>query len=647
MANSGSFTTTGYSDPGYPDRYIFSWNLSSQSIVNNTSTITWSLVGAGGASSGYYTGVKEKYVTVNGSTQSNSNLQNTYNGTVAFSGTTTIKHNADGSGSFSASAGGAFYYYGSYNSTGSGTWSLPNIARATTPTLSATSVTMGNSVTITLTPASSTFKHKLRFAFGGNSNATAGLSIGEGFSASGNTTVTFTPAKVLAMLIPNANSGVCTLTCYTYDANGTQIGSATNTTLTLNVPSYTPTATIALTGSGLLGGVYCQSKSKVTVKTTASSSHGATITGVSATINGESDGKTYTSLEFVSAILAKSGDHSVTVKITDSRGKTATVTSSVFTVYAYSLPSITSFTLARQSDGTTVIATVKGSVASVNSKNAKSCKVTLNGVTNTITLSSYTINNTTTFTSVPTDSTLTATATITDSYNTVTKQAVLPTVAVTMDFYKDGTGIAMGKVAESSNLFEVAWKSKLNKAAEIKDNNLATLTLKRNHTYNGAAVKFQNDTDVLGYVGMYGNGADRPLRRWTSDTSASYIVLDEGNTADYVVEQGTSGSWAYRKWNSGIAECWRVISTTTGTFTGTTTGVYYATPGTQFNYPSGLFTDVTDVQMTITSAGGGVLTVFNRSGVETSYCEPAYIRLYGGTTSLSVSIGTRITGKWK
>lgn len=28
------------------------------------------------------------------------------------------------------------------------------------------------------------------------------------------------------------------------------------------------------------------------------------------------------------------------------------------------------------------------------------------------------------------------------------------------------------------------------------------------------------------------------------------------NCADYVVEQGTSDIWTYRKWNSGIAECW-------------------------------------------------------------------------------------------
>lgn len=26
--------------------------------------------------------------------------------------------------------------------------------------------------------------------------------------------------------------------------------------------------------------------------------------------------------------------------------------------------------------------------------------------------------------------------------------------------------------------------------------------------------------------------------------------------ADYVVAQGISGNWRYRKWNSGIAECW-------------------------------------------------------------------------------------------
>ncbi len=29
-----------------------------------------------------------------------------------------------------------------------------------------------------------------------------------------------------------------------------------------------------------------------------------------------------------------------------------------------------------------------------------------------------------------------------------------------------------------------------------------------------------------------------------------------GAVADYVVEEGTTGGWTYRKWNSGVAECW-------------------------------------------------------------------------------------------
>lgn len=45
--------------------------------------------------------------------------------------------------------------------------------------------------------------------------------------------------------------------------------------------------------------------------------------------------------------------------------------------------------------------------------------------------------------------------------------------------------------------------------------------------------------------------------------------------ADYVVEQGTSGDWTYRKWNSGIAECWCDYSM--GSFSPTSNfgGIYY------------------------------------------------------------------------
>lgn len=66
-------------------------------------------------------------------------------------------------------------------------------------------------------------------------------------------------------------------------------------------------------------------------------------------------------------------------------------------------------------------------------------------------------------------------------------------------------------------------------------------------------------------------------RKAMSSTSAgsaqnSYLIpikviglsfgLNNFGLADYIIEQGTKGMWTYRKWNSGIAECW-------GTYSGT------------------------------------------------------------------------------
>ena len=165
---------------------------------------------------------------------------------------TVIKHDTNGNGSFSASCGGAFEYGGAYNTTGSGTWTLPTIARSTNPTYSATSTEMGKSITITLNPATSSFKHKVAYAFGSLTEQTSGVSIGGNFSAAGNVTVTFTPPTSLGSQIPSATSGVCKVTCSTYTSAGALVGSVT-TNVTLTVPSYTPTVTgITLTGSNSL-----------------------------------------------------------------------------------------------------------------------------------------------------------------------------------------------------------------------------------------------------------------------------------------------------------------------------------------------------------------------------------------------------------
>lgn len=432
----------------------------SQDIAGNKSNVAYkSTLYVDGGGTYFYTGnYTTKSLSGTGANSTSGDAQGNYyiGETTLCEITGTVAHNSAGEASVSITAGWVSTPWG-INGSHTVSATLPTIARATTPTLSATSVTMGGNVTITLKPANSSFKHKLRYDFVNSKGQADGMSIGWDFSAAGNTTATFTPPVSLSEQIPNANSGTCSVICYTYLSDGTHIGTKT-VNLTLSVPSYTPVIeAIALAGNNLLSSTYVEGKSTVTATITASTSYYASISAISSVV----DGKTYSGATFTSDVLS-SGSKTIVTTITDSRGKTATLTSSDFMVYDYEMPQITDFSLARQSNGTTVIATVKGSIAAVNNKNTKTIKVTLNGVTNTITTSGYTINATTTFTNVNTDTTFTATATFTDYYNTVSKDSVLPTVAVTLDFYKDGKGIAMGKVAEYSNLLEVEWDAKLN-----------------------------------------------------------------------------------------------------------------------------------------------------------------------------------------
>jgi hypothetical protein len=503
-----------------------------------------------------------------------------------------VDHNSDGKKSLSV----GFYMtvYDEHNAfevaKTTSTATLTTIPRATTPTLSATSLTANgsNSVTINIAPASTSFKHKVRYDFGGLTGQSSGVSVGSNFTAQGNTSVTFTPPTSLLSKIPSANSGVCTVYLYTYTSSGTHIGTK-SVTLTLNVPSYTPTiSNVALTGSNLLSSEYVQGKSTVTVTTTATSSYGATIKSVSVAV----DGKTYSGSKITTSVLS-SGSKTASVTVTDTRGKTATSTSSAIAVRTYSKPSITSFTVARQSDGTTVVATVKGSVSDVNSKNAKTVTVTLNGKTQTITSSSYTINGSTTFTGISTDSTFNATAKITDSYTSDTKTVVLPTEAVTMDFHHSGMGIAMGKVAEYADLLDVNWVIRLRKTFTL--DGLATFKNHLNlsgHIYMGGNktatgenhVKFNNPDDsayphnvyIYGSnpssdvaLGVYDAGKSRNVMNYkdTNNTisfgNGSATINFNGNKmADFVVEQGTSGVWSYRKWNNGRMEVYGTASQT-------------------------------------------------------------------------------------
>lgn len=80
------------------------------------------------------------------------------------------------------------------------------------------------------------------------------------------------------------------------------------------------------------------------------------------------------------------------------------------------------------------------------------------------------------------------------------------------------------------------------------------------------------------------------MRLFTLLKEACYKL---GLIADYVIETGTSGIWTYRKWASGIAECWG-YQNTDATFGASWGSAYLSTASGvtkvySADYPTNLF----------------------------------------------------------
>lgn len=379
MATSGSFRTYGYSDAGWPDHYVFSWSLISQSIEGNYSDISWKLYGDGASNSYNFTKVKEKYVTVNGSTQSNASIQDTYNGTTPFSGTTRIYHNSVGNGSFSASAGGAFFYYGSYNSTGSGSWDLPTIPRQARIT-SAPDFNDENNPTINYTNAVGNLATSLQacISLTGSADDIAYRDI----SKTG-TSYTFNLTDAERNVLRNATTTSNSRTIYFYVRtviNGNTFYNSVSRTL--SIVNANPTFTSANvtyedTNSSVVAITknnqhIVQNKSNLKVNyTSATAKKGATISSYSFTLNGVT--KAGSSGSAIFGAINSSSNLTLTATVTDSRGNKTSVTKTI-TMLAYSTPTaLVTLNRLNNYEDTTYL-TVDGSISSVNSKNVMTIK---------------------------------------------------------------------------------------------------------------------------------------------------------------------------------------------------------------------------------------------------------------------------------
>lgn len=457
MASSGSITTGTKEGRSV----TLSWSLSSQDIANNTSTIAWTLKGSGSGSGWVMSGGFK--AVINGTTVYSTSTDNRiqlYNGTVIASGSLKISHNADGTKSFKLSCEAGVYNY-AVNVSASGTHTLNTIPRASS--VSATSVNMGSATTISISRASSSFTHTLTYSFG---SATGTIT-----TKTTSTSVSWAPALTLANQIPSTTSGTCTITCDTYNGS-TKIGTKT-CTLTLTVPASVKPTISSLTANRVDGnvpstwGIYVQSKSKATLTINgAAGSYGSTIKSYSISGGGYSG----TSSTLTTGFLNSSGTITFTATVTDSRGRASAAATVSITVIAYSVPSFSSYNSQRcnsggtiSDDGTYIKATVSYSFASCSSKNTvtRSTYYRVAG-TSTWTNASASFNSGTAFTfgngKISTETSYEVKYELTDAFTTISITDIVSTASVVMDFKSGGKGVAIGKVSETDNCFEVSEK---------------------------------------------------------------------------------------------------------------------------------------------------------------------------------------------
>lgn len=365
----------------------------SQSVGNNTSNVSFTLTlhKPSRISSG---ATKYWSVTIDGQTFSGSGSIGGSGAQTLLTGSKTITHNNDGSKSisFSASVGINITWSGSWLGTisGSGSMGLSTIARGADITSFTCSTSYLDGIFTVKYNPKATYTYYLRLSIP-NIKQIARISLGTQGTGEKTTTYKFNSTELSSIYTAmpnNANVPIgAVIECY----NGsTKITESSEPTITLSLPtSIVPiinsqsiseaTANLATKFAG-----YVKTKSTLKVVINASGSNGSTIKSYSTVI----DGVTYTANSFTSQVLQTSGTLTVTTKVTDSRGRTATKTTNI-TVYDYFSPSITTFVVSRANsdgtlseEGTRAKFTYSYSVAPVNNKNDKDIKIQyLNGST--------------------------------------------------------------------------------------------------------------------------------------------------------------------------------------------------------------------------------------------------------------------------
>jgi len=249
--------------------------------------------------------------------------------------------------------------------------SLPNIARASTFTISQSHTDAGGVLGFTIARSSATFTHRLRYAFEGSGSVTIATGVGTSYS--------WTIPTSLLNQIPDSTIGYGNLYVDTYNGS-TLVGTSNPTAFAVRAgPAVVPTVTgftaaESVSSVATLVGAFVQSLSKPTISITgAAGVFGSTIESATIDVGGQiitlvepAGGGPLPMSGTVPQVVAGSGSVPVKVTVTDSRGRTGEATGTI-SVLAYLPPSLgTTLSVQRTSDAAGNTPNDDGTYARIN-----------------------------------------------------------------------------------------------------------------------------------------------------------------------------------------------------------------------------------------------------------------------------------------
>lgn len=589
---------------------------SSQNVGANTSNISWSLVVRKKSGSGYWASdsnastfsVKIDGTTVSSGQKSYNFTNSTPQSITVASGTRTISHGSDGSKSIACSASWKDNKNGLGTGSPSGTLTLTTIPRATQPTLSSTTVALGSSITINLPRASSSFTHRIYYNF----FSATGLTGGIGNSTNASTSTTFTPPAGLASsYMKNTTSNGCTI--YVETRNGSTVIGTKSISVSITVPNnstYNPTLTTPTfseqnsTISSGVSGIWVQGHSKIRVASTASLKYSATAKTIRVHIGGAwRPAKISGSAVTISSdyVPTTSGTHSVTVELTDSRGRKATSSGSLV-VTAYSKPRLTVSVNRSSSDQKLISVTARLDISSLSAKNLGTMETYIRR-TGTTSWGTAVERGTTTSATLNWGTKNYGNYSETLSYEVLVQAkdkltgfttffSSIPTAAVLMDAYKD-VGVSFGKMYDTA----------LGGALQVGGDATFDGVLYPKGGFQSVFIPANSDLNDYQTPGFYYNSANAQVATIANTpTNLAFSMLVErhaGTKQTVTIYEAGNPETYVRNFYNGSWGTWRPIgaliqSTGNGNYMRYPDGTLFCWRGTQFS------------SVAVTTAWGGI-----------------------------------------